>query len=161
MKHVLQVAADSAGYGQALPENEAVGLAFQYSFASYMAWAVRVRVDNGAWSVVQADGALDAGTIVNRDRVLAQIEGNFVFGLTMAQGGNLTVTNGVVDQSNFTDYPLARMSDIPPINCHIVDSEMIPGGVGEPGLPPVMPAIANAILQISGTPVREIPIRVG
>ena len=159
MKDVLQMAADSAGYGQTLPGNEAIGLAFQYSFASYMAWAVRVRVENGSWSVVQADGALDAGTIVNRDRVLAQIEGNFVFGLTMAMGGNLTVTNGVVDQSNFTDYPLARMSDIPPINCLIMESDMIPGGVGEPGLPPVMPAISNAILQITGTPIREVPLR--
>lgn len=161
MKHVLQVAADSAGYGQELPEKEAIGLAVQYSFAAYMAWAIRVRVDGSSWTVVQADGALDAGTIVNRDRVLSQIEGNLIFGITMAKYGQLTATNGVVDQSNFTDYPLARMSDIPPINCHIVDSDAIPGGVGEPGLPPVMPAISNAILQITGNPVREVPLKVG
>ncbi len=160
MKHVLQVAADSAGYGHSLPDNEAIGLAVQYSFAAYMAWAIRVRVEGNQWSVVRADGVLDAGTIVNRDRVLSQIEGNLVFGVTMAHYGQLTATNGVVDQSNFTDYPLARMSDIPEIHAHIVDSDLIPGGVGEPGLPPVMPAIANALIQITGTPVREVPIRV-
>ena len=162
LKHVLQVAADSAGYGTTkLADNEAIGLAAQYSFASYVAWAIRVRVDGDKYTILRADGAIDAGTIVNRDRVLSQMEGNLIFGVTLAKYGKITATNGAVDQGNFTDYQLARMNEIPEIHAHIVDSEMIPGGVGEPGLPPVAPAIANAILQVTGTPVRELPIKLG
>jgi len=160
LKQVLRTAAESAGYGQSLGANEAIGLAAQYSFASYIAWAVRVRVDGDEWTVVSADGAIDAGTIVNRDRVLSQMEGSFIFGLTMARYGELTATDGVVDQSNFDGYQLARLNETPPIQVQIIDSEMIPGGVGEPGLPPVMPAITNAILQVTGEPVRSVPLRV-
>ncbi len=162
LKHVLRIAAQSAGYGNAsLPANEAIGLAVHYSFGSYVAWAVRVRVEDGDWSVIRADGAIDAGTIVNRDRVLAQMEGNFIYGLTMARYGELTVTDGAVDQSNFFDYQFARLNETPEVSVEIVASTMIPGGVGEPGMPPVMPAISNGILQVTGRAVREVPIRVG
>ncbi len=160
LKNVLQIAADSAGYGTStLAENEAIGLAAQYSFASYVAWAIRVRVEGERYRVVRADGAIDAGTIVNRDRVMAQMEGNLIFGLTLARHGKITATNGAIDQSNFHDYQLLRHNQTPVIEATIVDSEMIPGGVGEPGLPPVAPAITNAILQVTGTPIRELPIR--
>lgn len=162
MKHVLRRAAESAGWGATSSgDGEGMGLAVQYSFASYVAWVLHVRVENNQVRVLSAHGVIDAGTIVNRDRVLAQMEGNLIFGLTTALYGEVTATNGVVDQSNFSDYPLLRMSETPPIHVHIIDSDMIPGGVGEPGLPPVAPALTNAILDATGTPVRELPVRLG
>lgn len=161
-RNVLQIAADSAGWGTTpMGDGEGMGVAVQYSFASYVAWVLHVKVENNQVRVLSAHGAIDAGTIVNRDRVHSQMEGNLIFGLTLAQYGEITATDGVVDQSNFSDYALLRMSETPPIHVHIVDSDKIPGGVGEPGLPPVAPALTNAILNATGTPVRELPVRLG
>ena len=85
------------------------------------------------------------------------MEGSVVFGLTLALHGNITASNGAVQQSNFHDYPLLRLDETPEIHVHIVENESPPGGVGEPGVPPVAPALTNAILRITGKPIRELP----
>jgi len=160
LTEVLRRAADEAGWGTvSLGPGEGMGAAVHYSFGSYVAWVLRVKVENGNVSVIRADGAIDCGTVVNLDRVHSQMEGNLVFGLTLAFYGNITAKNGSIEQSNFDDYKLLRLNDVPETHVHIVKSEMIPGGVGEPGLPPVAPALTNAILAATGSPVRELPIR--
>lgn len=160
LRGVLRRAAGEAGWGKVrLGPGEALGAAVHYSFGSYVAWVLRVAVEDGQVRVLRADGAIDCGTIVNVDRVRAQMEGNLVFGLTLTFNGDITVKNGSVEQSNFHDYPLLRINEVPETHVHLIESEMIPGGVGEPGLPPVAPALTNAILAATGKPVRELPIR--
>jgi isoquinoline 1-oxidoreductase subunit beta len=160
LKGVLRRAADEAGWGQVSPgPGEGMGAAVHYSFGSYAAWILRIAIEDEKVRVIRADGAIDCGTYVNLDRVRAQMEGNLVFGLTLAFNGNITAKNGSIEQSNFHDYRLLRMDEVPETHVHIVENEMIPGGVGEPGLPPVAPALTNAILMATGSPIRELPIR--
>ncbi len=160
LRAVLERAARESGWGsQALGPGEGMGAAVHYSFGSYVAWVMRVKVENNTVRVVRADGVIDCGTYVNADRVRAQMEGNLVFGLTLAFNGRITATNGSINQSNFHNYRLLRMEQTPETHIYLTESEMIPGGVGEPGLPPVSPALTNAILAATGSPVRELPVR--
>lgn len=160
LRAVLRRAADEAGWGSvSLGEGEGLGAAVQYSFGSYVAWVLRVAVDDGNVRVLRADGVIDCGTYVNSDRVRAQMEGSLVFGLTLAFNGKITARNGTIEQSNFHNYRLLRLDQTPETHIHLIESEMIPGGAGEPGLPPVAPALTNAILAATGTPVRELPIK--
>ena len=103
--------------------------------------------------------AIDCGLVVNPDGVRAQMEGGIVFGLTAALYGEITLTKGRVNQSNFHDYPLLRINQIPKIEVHIVDSQEKMGGAGEPGVPPVAPALANAIFAGTGKMNRVLPIK--
>lgn len=141
-------------------KGRALGLAAHRSFVSYVAVVVsvvadparKVRIDE-AWI------AMDAGTVVNRDRVLAQCEGAIVMGISNALYGGITMNGGVTEQSNFREARVARIADVPRrIHVDVVPSTSPPGGVGEPGVPPVAPALANAIFALSGQRIRELPL---
>ena len=159
LRHVVELAAEKAGWGKDRPKGHALGIAAHFSFVSYVAHVVHASVKDGKVRVHRVDCAVDCGTYVNPDRVKAQMEGSVVFGLTLALHGEITVSNGAVEQSNFDDYPLLRINEAPEIHVHIVENQSPPGGVGEPGVPPVAPALTNAILRITGKPIRELPIR--
>jgi isoquinoline 1-oxidoreductase beta subunit len=161
MRQVMQLAAEKAGWGKhSLGKGEGMGIAMHRSFLTYVATVVRVEVNGeGKLRIRQVDTALDAGTIVNRDTVRNQFEGAAVFGTSLALSGEITATGGVIDQSNFSDYPVCRINEAPEkINIHIVESEAPPAGVGEPGLPPFAPALCNAISAATGKRVRELPL---
>ena len=160
LKGVVELAAEQAGWGKELPEGHAMGIAVHYSFVCYVAQVVHASVENGAVRVHRVDCAVDCGTYVNPDRVKAQMEGAVIFGLSLALHGNITAKDGAIEQSNFHDYPLLRLNETPDeIHVHLVDSDAPPGGVGEPGVPPLAPALTNALMKITGTPVRELPVR--
>lgn len=135
-----------------------MGFAAHYSFYSYIAVAVDASVENGVVKVHQVDLAVDAGTIVNPDTVRAQMEGAVIFGLSAAMQGKITVTGGRVDQSNFHDYPLLRNNEAPKINVYLVANNELPTGVGEPGVPPIAPALCNAIFAAVGKRITTLPI---
>jgi isoquinoline 1-oxidoreductase subunit beta len=103
--------------------------------------------------------AVDCGRYVNPDTIAAQMEGSIVFGLTAALKGQITIANGRVVQSNFHDYEMLRLNEMPKVEVHIVPSNEPPGGVGEPGTPPIAPAVCNAIFAATGKPIRRLPIR--
>jgi isoquinoline 1-oxidoreductase beta subunit len=161
LKNVLRIAAEKSGYGKKLGEREAIGVAVHRSFTTYVATAVRVQVSpDGKLSIPRVDVACDAGRVINPDRVRSQMEGACIYGLTGAVYGNITAKDGVVQQSNFHDYPMARMSESPKeIHVHIVEAgNFPPGGVGEPGVPPFTPALTNAIFAATGKRILDLPI---
>jgi isoquinoline 1-oxidoreductase beta subunit len=128
------------------------------SYGSWVAQVAEVSVDGDAWRADRIVCAIDCGIVVNPNAVAAQIEGAVVFGLSAALHGEITLRNGAVEQSGFDDYPILRMRDTPVIEVHIVPSRARPGGVGEPGLPPVAPAVANAVFAATGTRIRRLPL---
>ena len=156
---VLKLAADKSGWDKKLPAGRARGIAVAKSFASYVAMVAEASIDNGAVRVHRMTCAVDCGIIVNPDSIRAQMEGAIVYGLTATLKGEITISDGQVQQRNFDDYPLLRLEECPDIDVHIVDSEQAPGGVGEPGVPPTAPAVANAVFALTGKPVRSLPIR--
>jgi isoquinoline 1-oxidoreductase subunit beta len=158
LKKVLNLVADKANVEQQTAANEAWGISVHRSFVSYTAVATKVRVKEGKLKVLEMHCAIDAGTIVNPDRVRAQMEGSMIFGLSLAMLGEITVEEGAVKQSNFHDYPILRMHQSPPISVYIVESDAPPGGVGEPGVPPVAASLANAIFRASGKRIRDLPV---
>jgi isoquinoline 1-oxidoreductase beta subunit len=161
LANALKVVAEKAGYGKPLPKGHGIGLAVHRAFLSYVATAVHVVVaDNGNITIPRVDTAIDCGTYVNPERIRSQIEGAAVYGNTVARHGEITLTKGAVDQSNFHDYPVSRMSDSPmDVRVHIIENDRLPSGVGEPGVPPFTPALVNAIFQATGKRVRKLPIR--
>lgn len=162
MRNVIELAAEKSGWAKKKPtKGRALGIAAHRSFLTYVAVAVEVEVDNtGKVRIPQMDIAVDAGTIINPDRVKSQFEGAGVFGTSIALMSEITAKNGEIQQSNFHDYPVARMNEAPMIvNVHVIKSDAPPAGVGEPGVPPVAPAICNAIAAATGKRIRELPIR--
>jgi len=160
MLAVLDLAAQKAGWGKPLPAGRGQGIATRFSFNSYVAQVVEASVEkDGTPRVHRVVCAVDCGRVVNPDGVKAQVEGAIIFGLTAALNTEITVKNGRVQQSNFDDYPMVRMSEAPEIEVHIVPSEQPPTGVGEPGVPPVAPALVNALFTITGHRIRRLPIR--
>jgi len=158
---IVEKVADMAEWGRELPEGHGLGIAAHRSFLSYVGTVAEVSVDDeGKLVVHELWMAIDAGTVVNPDRVHAQLEGAGIFGMSLTLHGELTAENGAVVQGNFDSYPMVRMSEVPvEIHTHIVESDAPPGGVGEPGVPPVAPAIVNAYFAASGKRVRELPLR--
>jgi isoquinoline 1-oxidoreductase subunit beta len=160
MLAVLDLAAQKAKWGGPLPPGRARGIAGHFSFDSYVAQVAEVSIDkDGSPRVHKIVASVDCGRVINPDTVKAQIEGGIIYGLTAALKTEITLENGRVQQSNFNNYPMVRMFDSPEIDVYIVESTEKPTGVGEPGVPPVAPAIANAILALTGKPVRRLPIK--
>jgi isoquinoline 1-oxidoreductase subunit beta len=160
-RRVLTLAAEKASWGKHKPgKGYGIGIAMHRSFLTYVATAVQVQVDDaGQVHIERVDTALDAGTIVNPEMIKQQFEGASVMGASLALYGEITATNGVIDQSNFDTFQMARMNNAPrDTNVHIVSSEAPPAGVGEPGLPPFAPALCNAIFAATGKRIRELPL---
>ncbi|HEY6008488.1 MAG TPA: xanthine dehydrogenase family protein molybdopterin-binding subunit [Geobacteraceae bacterium] len=156
---VLEMAAQKAGWGTTLPAGRGRGIAVHESFGSFIAQVAEVSVgDDGRIRVHRVACAIDCGRTVNPDTIVAQMESGIVFGLSAALHGAITLKNGRVEQDNFDGYPLVRMNETPRMDVHIVPSSEPPGGVGEPGVPPVAPAVANAVFAASGLRLRRLPM---
>ena len=158
---VLQLAAEKAGWGNPLPKGHGRGMAIHESFGSFVAQVAEVSVTpSGTVRVHKVVCGIDCGRIVNPDTIKAQMESGIVFGLSAVLHGEITFKNGRVNQSNFHDYPILRMSEMPQVEVTIVASEEKSGGVGEPGVPPIAPAVGNAIFAATNKRIRRLPIRV-
>lgn len=157
---VIRLVTDKAGWGRAMPPGRALGLAFYFSHATHVAEVAEVSVDaNQAITVHRVTVAVDAGPIVNRSAAEAQCEGSVIDGLSAMMGQKITHENGRVREQNFDRYPLLRLPAAPDIDVHFIESNFIPSGLGEPALPPLAPAICNAIFTASGQRIRSLPIR--
>lgn len=160
LKYVLERATANADWDRERPDGVGLGLAVHRSFLTYVATVVEVAVsEGGELSIPGVWTAVDAGTVVNTDSVRNQMQGAAVFGLSLALHSQITVKDGAVEQSNFNDYRVARISEAPAvIDVEVVSSTAPPAGVGEPGVPPFAPALCNAIYAASGKRIRELPI---
>jgi isoquinoline 1-oxidoreductase beta subunit len=162
LSNALRTVAQKAGYGKKLPKGHGLGLAVHRAFHSYVASAVYVVVhDDGTYTIPQVDTAIDCGRYVNPEGIRKQIEGAAIYGNTIARFGKITTSRGAVDQSNFHDYPISRISNSPlNVRVHIVEDfvHLRPCGVGEPGVPPYTPALINAIYNATGKRIRQLPI---
>jgi isoquinoline 1-oxidoreductase beta subunit len=160
-RRVLTLASEKAGWGKQKPDNGyGIGVAVHRSFLTYVATVVQVQLnDAGQVQIKRVDTALDAGTIVNPEMVRQQFEGAAAMGTSLAFYGEITATNGAIDQSNFDSFQVARMNVAPKeTNVYIVPSDAPPAGIGEPGLPPFAPALCNAIFSATGKRIRELPL---
>lgn len=162
LRRVLEMAAEQSGFGKKkATKNRALGIAAHRSFLSYIASVVEVEIDDkGKLTIPNVWTVADCGKTINPDRVRAQFEGAAVFGTSLAMMGEITTANGRVQQGNFNDYPVARLTESPKnIHVHIVPSTALSAGVGEPGVPVMAPAITNAIFAATGKRIRELPVR--
>jgi isoquinoline 1-oxidoreductase subunit beta len=162
LRRVTEMVAEKAGWGKRkLGKGAGLGIAAHKSFLTYVATIVEVEVnDQGEIKIPRVDTAVDAGLIVNPEITRAQFEGAAVFGTSVAQTGEITATKGVINQSNFSDYPVARINEAPvQTNVYLVDSNAPPAGVGEPGVPPFVAAFCNAIYAATGKRIRELPTK--
>jgi isoquinoline 1-oxidoreductase beta subunit len=155
---VLDLAAQKAGWGATLPPGRARGIALHESFGSIVAQVAEVSLEDGQIRVHRVICAIDCGTVVNPLIVAQQMEGAVVFGLTAALYGRIDVRESVVQQRNFPDYPMLRMTSAPEVETWIVPSDRAPQGVGEPGVPPVAPAVASALFALTGRRQRSLPL---
>ena len=161
LRRVAEIAAEKANWGKKKSgKGSGMGIAVHRSFFTYVASVVEVEVDDqGAVRIPHVYTAVDAGIVANPEMLRSQFEGAAVFGTSLARTGEITATAGAIDQSNFYDYQVARMNDAPrQVDVHIVESTAPPAGVGEPGVPPIAPAICNAIYAATGKRVRELPL---
>jgi isoquinoline 1-oxidoreductase beta subunit len=158
---VLDLAASKANWGQPLPAGRARGIALQESFGSVCAEVAEVSVEEGQVRVHKVVCAIDCGVVVNPDTVEAQMQSAIVYGLSAALFGEITIASGRVEQSSFPSYDALHMAQMPVIETYIVPSTAAPGGVGEPGTPPIAPAVANALYALTKQRVRSLPIRLG
>ncbi|HEX9386499.1 MAG TPA: xanthine dehydrogenase family protein molybdopterin-binding subunit [Anaerolineales bacterium] len=158
---VIKLAAEKADWGKPLPQGWGRGLAYHATFGvTHVAYVAEVSVDeDGKIRVHRVVAAVDCGQVVNPDNVAAQIEGGIAFGLTATLKAEATLKEGHIQQSNFHDYPLLQMNEMPLVEVYIVDSDSQPSGMGEMGVPPIAPAVANAVFAATGKRIRHIPIR--
>jgi len=162
MRAVLDLAADRAGWGTALPADSGRGVAIQYAFGSYLAQVAEVSVDgHGNPRVGRVVCAMDCGQVVNPDGVRAQLEGGVTFGLSAALTNEITIANGRVQQGNFNDFLPLRIAEAPKVEVHLITSSENPGGVGETGTACVAAALCNAIYAATGRRVRKLPVSRG
>ncbi|HZV60047.1 MAG TPA: molybdopterin cofactor-binding domain-containing protein, partial [Candidatus Eremiobacteraceae bacterium] len=160
-RRVVEIAMEKSGWGKKKAGNGfGMGIATHRSFLTYVATVVQAQVnDAGQVKIQRVDSAVDAGTVVNPEMVRQQVEGAAVMGTSLAMYGEITATNGVVDQSNFDSYQVVRMNTAPrETNVYIVPSNAAPAGIGEPPLPPFAPALYNAIFAATGKRIRELPL---
>jgi CO/xanthine dehydrogenase Mo-binding subunit len=161
VKALIELVREKSGWGKPLPAGRARGFAWAYDALTPCAEVAEVSVaKDGTPRVHKVTAAIDCGTAVNPDGVAAQVEGGILFGLTAALKGKITIANGRVEQKNFHDYELLRMRDMPVVDVHIVPSRELPTGTGEPPVPPIAPAVTNAIFALTGKRVRRLPIEV-
>ena len=158
LRGALELAASKAGWGSRPAPGHALGIACHTSFGSYVAEVAEVSVENGRVRVHRVVCAVDCGMTVNPDTVEAQVESAVVYGLSAALRGEITLRGGAVVQGNFDDQEPLRMDEMPAVEVHVVPSGEDPGGIGEPGLPPIAPAVANALFVITGKRVRRLPL---
>ncbi|MFT4794840.1 MAG: isoquinoline 1-oxidoreductase beta subunit [Paracoccaceae bacterium] len=160
LANVLDMAADGIGWGKDLPEGEGIGLSVHRSFVTYVACAARVKVVNGLITVPEIHLAVDAGFIANPERVESQMQGAAVMGMTGALMSGITYKDGAVEQSNFYDYDVVRSDNFPTVHVHLVPYGfgVHSTGIGEPGVPPIAPAIANALFRATGKRHNALPI---
>jgi len=159
LKKVLDSVSQAGNWGKNAAEGVFQGIAVHESFNTYVAQLVEIEVNNNEISVLKVYCAVDCGLVVNPDIVVMQMESSIIFGITAALYGEITIEDGMVQQSNFHDYPLLRINQTPKIETVIVESSESPTGVGEPGLPPIAPAIANALFKATGKRHRSLPFK--
>lgn len=158
---VIKLAAEKAEWGKPLPQGWGRGLAYHATFGvTHVAYVAEISVDEGGNVRVQrVVAAVDCGQVINPDNVAAQIEGGIAFGLTAALKAEATLEDGRIQQSNFHDYPILQINEMPLVEVHIVESDQRPSGMGEMGVPPIAPAVANAVFAATGKRIRHIPIK--
>ena len=157
--NALDLAASKAGWGTALPKRVGRGISIQVSFASFIATIIEAEVDKeGEILLRRITTAVDTGIAVNPDTIVAQLQGGLIFGLTAALYGEITIAKGRVQQSNFNDYRMLRIDQIPDIQVHLIKSGEPPGGIGETGATAGPPALANAVFAATGIRLRELPL---
>jgi isoquinoline 1-oxidoreductase beta subunit len=160
LRAVLDLAAEKAGWGKPLPSGVHRGIAAHFAYGSYCAQVAEVSVArDGKVKVHRVVAAIDPGWIVNPDTIAAQIEGAIFYGLTAALYDEITIKNGRVEQSNFNDYKILRMDEMPKVEVHILQGKGEQGGIGEPGTNPIAPAVTNAIFAATGKRIRKLPIK--
>jgi isoquinoline 1-oxidoreductase beta subunit len=158
-RRALDLAAEKFGWGKPLEKGHAAGLAVHQAFGSYVAQIAEVSIVDKSVKVHRVVCAIDCGPVVNPLTVEAQMQSGIIFGLSAALHGELTLKDGRVEQSNFHDYPVLRLNEAPKIEVHIVASTDKMGGCGEPGTPPIAPAVANAVFALTGKRLRQLPLR--
>lgn len=159
LSRLLKFVAGKIGYGKTLPAGHGIGLASHFTFGGYAAHAIEVSVKDGRLKIERVVAAIDCGLAVHPNGVEAQLQGGTIDGLSTALGLEITLSKGQVEQSNFNDYPLAKIAAIPArFEAHIVPYDDKPTGVGEIGLPPVAPALTNAIFAATGIRIRKLPV---
>ncbi|MGH8193733.1 MAG: xanthine dehydrogenase family protein molybdopterin-binding subunit, partial [Woeseiaceae bacterium] len=157
---VLKLAAEKANWGSKLPEGWSRGIAVHESFNTYVAEVAEISMqDDGNFKVERVVCAVDCGVAVNPDVIRAQMEGGIGYGLSPVLMSEITLNEGRVEQSNFHDYQVLRINQMPAVEVHIVPSTAAPTGVGEPGTPPIAPAVANALFAATGKPLHALPIK--
>jgi CO/xanthine dehydrogenase Mo-binding subunit len=156
-RHVLQLAAERAGWGKA-PAGRHQGIALLEGYTTHLAQVAEISIEGGELKVRKITCVVDCGQMVNPRIVESQIESGIVFGLTAALWGEVTLKGGRVQQTNFNNYRLLRNNELPELDVHLVDSDEAPGGIGEAAVPLVAPAVCNAIFTATGVRLRELPV---
>jgi len=159
LRGVLELAAEKSGWTTPLPKGRGRGIAAFFSFGSYFAEVAEVTLTGGNFKIDRIVAAVDCGQIVNPESVRSQTESAIIYGLSAALKNEITIKNGAVEQTNFDGYDPMRIDEAPPIEVHLTHSQEDPGGMGEPGLPPIAPAVANAIFAASGLRLRKMPFQ--
>jgi isoquinoline 1-oxidoreductase subunit beta len=154
---VLDLLADKAGWDRPQPGHY-LGIATFQAFGSFIGTAVDISAQDKALTLHRVVTAIDCGVVIHPDNVRAQLEGGMVFGLAAVLRGEITIDKGAVQQSNFHDYPMLSMTEMPRVDCFVLPSMAAPGGVGEPGTAPIAPALANAVFAATGTRLRSLPL---
>ena len=157
----MELVAEKAGWGTPLPPGRFRGIATHASFESFAAAVAEISIVDDQIRVHRIVTAIDCGRVVHPDTIKAQLESAAIYGLSAALKQRLTLANGAIVESNFNDYEVLRMYEAPQIDSYLVLNQSDPGGVGEPGVPPIAPAVANAVFAATGQRLRRLPLKLG